>query len=144
MSVFDEGVTRVGELTVLERLKRENTSVHGLLAFDRSMLKSPIKIISLDSRQTTSIIDTNLSVQFAGSERFRHRNPTRTGEVFLQFDFQPNTLYPIPFKLSKACNRHSFMDIHNEASFSLNLWIFPNNMESFYSYVFIIHVVIEP
>ena len=36
------------------------------------------------------------------------------------------------------------MDIDNEAIFSLNLWIFPNNMESFYSYVFIIHVVIEP
>ena len=82
MSVFDEGVTLVGVLTVWERLKRENTSVHGLLAFDNSILKSPIKKNSLDSSQTTSIIDTNLSVQFAGSEGFRYRNRTRTGEVF--------------------------------------------------------------
>ena len=119
-------------------------SVHGMLAFDRSVLKSPVTIISLDSNQTTPIIDTNLSVQFAGSEGFRYRNPTRTGEVFLQFDFQPNTLYPILFKLSKTCNRHSIMDIDNEASFFLIFLIFTNNMESFYTYVFIIHVVIEP
>ena len=36
------------------------------------------------------------------------------------------------------------MDIDNEASFFLIFLIFTNNMESFYTYVFIIHVVIEP
>ena len=58
-------------------------SVHGILAFDSSVLKSPITIISLDSNQTKPIIDTNLSVQFAGSEGLRYRHPTRTGDVFL-------------------------------------------------------------
>ena len=86
------------------------------MAFDRSILKSPIKIISLDSSETTSIIDTNLSVQVAGSEGLQYRNPTRIGEVFLQFDFQPNTFYHTLFKLSKTCSRHSFMDTDNEAS----------------------------
>ena len=62
--------------------KREYVRPRFVGFFDRSILKSPIKIISLDSSQTTSIIDTNLSVQFAGSEGFRYRNPTRNGEVF--------------------------------------------------------------
>ena len=60
-----KGVTRVGGANSLREVKKERIRLSTvLMVFDRSILKSPIKIISLDSSQTTSIIDTNLSVQF--------------------------------------------------------------------------------
>ena len=85
MKVLDEGVTWVGQLIIWERLNRENVCVHDLLALDKSILKSPIKIISLDSRQTESIIQTNLSTQLAGSDGLRYIKPTRIGEDFISF-----------------------------------------------------------
>ena len=120
MSVFDEGVTRVGELTVWETLKRENTSVHGLLVFDRSILKSPIKIISLDSSQTTSIIDTNLSVQFAGSEGFRYRNPTRNEEVFCSLT--SSQIHSTPY-LSNSVRRVTDIVSWTYTTWPVSLWI---------------------
>ena len=77
MRVLDEGVTRVGLSIIWERLKREKVSVHNLLALDKSILKSPIKIISLDSSQTESIIQTNLSTQFAETETETERQRQR-------------------------------------------------------------------
>ena len=85
MRVPDEGVTRVGQLIILERLNRENVCVHDLLALDKSILKSPIKIISLDSSQTASIKQTTLSAQLAGSDGLRYKKPTRIGEDFFSF-----------------------------------------------------------
>ena len=103
MRVLDEGgVTRVGLSIIWERLKRENVSVHDLLALDKSILKSPIKIISLDSSQTESIIQTNLSTQFAGSDGLRYKKPTRIGEDFFHFHFEPDAFYTVIFVPGKA------------------------------------------
>ena len=40
MRVLEEGVTRVGLSIIWERLKRENVSVHDLLALDKSTLNN--------------------------------------------------------------------------------------------------------
>ena len=85
MKVLDEGVTWVGQLIIWERLNREYVCVHDLLALDKSILKSPIKIIHLDSSQTESIIQTTLSTQLAGSDGLRNIKPTRIGETFFSF-----------------------------------------------------------
>ena len=94
MRVLDEGVTRVGLSIIWERLKRENVSVHDLLALEKSILKSPIKIISLDSSQTESIIQTNLSTLFAGSDGLRYKKPTRKGDFFI---FTSSHTHSIPY-----------------------------------------------
>ncbi len=65
------------------------------MALDKSILKSPIKIISLDSSQTESIIQTNLSTQFAGSDGLRYKKPTRMGEDF--FIFTSSHTHSIPY-----------------------------------------------
>ena len=102
------GVTRVGLSIIWERLKRENVSVPDWLASDKSILKSPIKIISLDSSQTESIIQTNLSTQFAGSYGLRYKKPTRMGEDF--FIFTSSHAHSIPYssyrvrRLKETCS----------------------------------------
>ena len=119
MSVLDEGVTRVGLSIIWERLERENVSVHDLLALDKSILKSPIKIISLDSSQTESIIQTNLSTQFAGSDGLQYKKPTRMGEDF--FIFTSSHTHSIPYssyrvrRLKETCSL--IYILYNEACF---------------------------
>ena len=97
MRVLDEGVTRVGQLIIWERLNRENVCVYDLLALDKSLLKSPIKIISLDSSRTKSIIQTNLSTQSADSDELRYikSTTTRIGEGF--FSFTSNHMHSTPY-----------------------------------------------
>ena len=117
MRVLDEGVTRVGLSIISERLKREKVSVHNLLALDKSILKSPIKIISLDSSQTESIIQTNLSTQFAGSDGLRYEKAYKDGRRFLHFHFEPHAFYTVFFVPRKAFKRNMLIDIYNEARF---------------------------
>ena len=95
MRVLDEGVTRVGLSIIWERLKREKVSVHDLLALDKSILKSPVKIISLDSSQTESTIQTNVSTQLAGFGGLRYKKLTRMGEDF--FIFTSSHTHSIPY-----------------------------------------------
>ena len=95
MRVLDEGVTRVGLSIIWERLKREKVSVHDLLALDKFILKSPVKIISLDSSQTESTIQTNVSTQLAGSGGLRYKKLTRMGEDF--FIFTSSNTHSIPY-----------------------------------------------
>ena len=85
MRVLDEGVTRVGQLIIWERLNKVNVCVHDLMALEKSVLKSPMKIIYLDSSQTESIIQTNSPTQLAGSDGLRYIKPTWIGEDFFSF-----------------------------------------------------------
>ena len=111
-------VTSVGLSIMWQRLKREGVSVrvHDLLALDKSILKSPIKIISLDSSQTESIIQIYLSIQLAGSDGLRYKKLTRMGEDF--FIFTSSHTHSIPYfsyrvrRLKETCSL-----IYNEACF---------------------------
>ena len=100
MRVLDEVVTRVGQLIIWERLNRENVCVHDLLALDKSILKSLIKVISLDSSHTESIIQTNLSTQLAGFDGLRYIKPSRIGEDF--FSFTSNYTNSTPYFLYRV------------------------------------------
>ena len=117
MRVLDEGVTRVGLSIIWERLKREKVSVHDLLALDKSILKLPVKIISLDSSQTESTIQTNVSTQLAGFGGLRYKKAYTDGRRFLHFHFEPHTFYTILFVPGKAFKRNMLIDIYNEACF---------------------------
>ena len=95
MRVLEEGVMQVGQLIIWDRLNRENVCVRDLLTLDKSILKSPIKIIPLESSQTESIIQTNLSTHLAGSDGLRYIKPTRIGEDF--FSFTSNHTHSTPY-----------------------------------------------
>ena len=123
MRVLDEGVTRVGLSIIWERLKRKNVSVHDLLALDKSILKLSIKIISLDSSQTESIIQKNVSTQFTGL-LFANKEGKKglPCDIFDTFVAHSGLVPDVTDPCCQAQNGSTHIHVSDSQSWTFNRW----------------------